>query len=72
VSKSHNVQRLSSLLSELGHTRIKVWWERLRGATEMCGQGGGWFFYSKERGTNHLGNNVVDARANARHWHRVQ
>lgn len=36
-------RRLVSELEVMGHRNVRVWWERIGKAMEMCGQSGGWF-----------------------------
>lgn len=69
---SYNAQRLKTKLESLGHTGVKVYWERLAAGPEMCGHTGGWFFKSDQyRRQAHLGNNIAAALAWAEQWHRV-
>jgi len=39
---SANSNRITAELAKRGHTNIKVWWEPIQAAAEMCGPGGGW------------------------------
>jgi hypothetical protein len=36
-------RRLVSELEAMGHRNVRVWWERIGMAMEMCGPSGGWF-----------------------------
>lgn len=59
---SYNSQKLVAVLRELGHTGIKVRWEPLGGAAEMCGPSGGWFFASDQQsGVNPLATSIASA-----------
>lgn len=40
--------RLKSELERLGHTNVRVWWETISGALEMCGPSGGFMFHSDQ------------------------
>ena len=36
-------RRLVNELEAMGHRNVRVWWERIGMALEMCGPSGGWF-----------------------------
>ena len=40
---SAKTSRLVRELEAMGHRNVRVWWERLGMAMEMCGPSGGWF-----------------------------
>lgn len=44
-------------LPKRGHTNVRVWWERITAAMEMCGQGGGWMAETDQAGVEPLGLN---------------
>lgn len=40
---SAKARRLVRELEAMGHQNVRVWWERIGMAMEMCGPSGGWF-----------------------------
>lgn len=40
---SRNARILRRELEAMGHRNVRVWWERIGIAMEMCGPSGGWF-----------------------------
>lgn len=49
--------QLATMLRKRGHTNVRVWWERITAAMEMCGQGGGWMAETDQAGVEPLGLN---------------
>lgn len=47
--------RLVAMLHQHGHTNVRVWWERITAAMEMCGQGSGWMAETDQVGVEPLG-----------------
>lgn len=48
----------------LGHTHVRVWWEPIGPALEMCGYSGGFFFSSDEYSTTPIGLSLDEALSN--------
>lgn len=40
---SPKARKLAQELEAMGHRSVRVWWERIGMAMEMCGPSGGWF-----------------------------
>ena len=40
---SPKARKLAQELEAMGHRNVRVWWERIGMAMEMCGPSGGWF-----------------------------
>jgi hypothetical protein len=55
VNTSPKQKKIKKVLEELGHTDVEVWWEPIGGATEMCGNEGGYFFSSEENTLEPIG-----------------
>jgi hypothetical protein len=49
--------KLAAMLTRHGHTNVRVWWETITAAMEMCGQGGGWMAETDQVGVEPLGLN---------------
>lgn len=45
---SKKAKTLKASLEALGHTNVRVWWERISAAMEMSGIGGGWMCRSDQ------------------------
>jgi hypothetical protein len=43
---SPKARKLAQELETMGHRNVRVWWERIGMAMEMCGPSGGWLFES--------------------------
>ena len=56
-----NSEILAKVLEHRGHTGVRVWWEPITRAMEMCGPGGGWMADTDQRGNEPLGLNFRDA-----------
>lgn len=53
--------QIAAMLHRHGHTNVRVWWERITAAMEMCGQGGGWMAETDQVGVEPLGLNYERA-----------
>lgn len=50
--KSRKARVLYDALVKSGHTKIRIWWEPIGPALEMCGHSGGYMFESNEAQRN--------------------
>lgn len=67
-------RQLRKALEGAGHTRVRVWWEPIGPALEMCGHSGGYMFTSREQQSPSLvplGLSLAEALVAVRLW-RVQ
>jgi hypothetical protein len=58
---SPKLKQLKARLEELGHTNVRVWWEPIGPAFEMCGHSGGYFFESDQDGPDPIGLSFAEA-----------
>jgi hypothetical protein len=64
--RSFRTRKLIAALEAAGHTEVRVRWEPIGPAMEMCGHSGGYFFKSKQRREEPLGTSLREALANVR------
>jgi hypothetical protein len=60
---SPKLKKLKATLEGLGHTNVRVWWEPIGPAFEMCGNSGGYFFESDQDGPDPIGLSFTEATA---------
>jgi hypothetical protein len=66
-------EKIRIRLEAMGHTKVKVWWEPIGPALEMCGNSGGYMYQSEERGLDWLGLSFAEAERNLdRGLHELQ
>jgi hypothetical protein len=61
VNNTPKQKKIKIALEEIGHTNVKVWWENLTPAIEMCGPGGGYCFISDQNSMGLLGYSFTEA-----------
>jgi hypothetical protein len=70
TKSTRRTRHIEAALYRLGHTNVRVWWEPMGPALEMCGHSGGFMFTSSEQtsGQVPLGHSLDEALDNVRHY----
>jgi hypothetical protein len=67
---SPKLKKLKAAIEAAGYTEVKVWWEPMGIALEMCGHSGGYIFESEEEAEIPLGLSFAEALENLKLWNR--